>query len=225
MISKPDLSRAAIVARALEIADDEGLEAITIRRISKEFAVTPMALYWHVQNKDELLDAMGDALFDGISTDLDPDDDWVERLRTLVMGLIAGLSTHPGSASLAYARVLQCERGLALSEVVFGLLLDDAGFDTVAAAHIGAQALRTAVVSVSDAPGRTFGDSDEAREAAHEAKRAHIAALPAQQYPHLLQVGVPLLDCDEDDYYRIAVDLFVAGVDRLAARATAQSRA
>ena len=60
--AKSDLSRAAIVERALTVMDTEGPDAVTIRRIAQEFGVTPMALYWHVANKDELLAAMGDAL-------------------------------------------------------------------------------------------------------------------------------------------------------------------
>src|ERR1700704_1331822 len=60
--TKSDLSRSAIVERALSVMDAEGPDAVTIRRIAQEFGVTPMALYWHVANKDELLAAMGDAL-------------------------------------------------------------------------------------------------------------------------------------------------------------------
>ncbi len=60
---KDELSREAIVDRAIAIADVEGLEAVSIRRLGQQFGVTPMALYWHVQNKDELLAAMGDRIF------------------------------------------------------------------------------------------------------------------------------------------------------------------
>ncbi len=66
---RTDLSRAAIVDRALSIADAEGLDAVTIRRLGQELGVTPMALYWHVKNKEELLDAMGDRLFDDVVID------------------------------------------------------------------------------------------------------------------------------------------------------------
>src|SRR4051794_8336877 len=56
------LSREAMISRALDVADTDGLAAVSIRRIAQEFGVTPMALYWHVKNKDELLAAMGDAI-------------------------------------------------------------------------------------------------------------------------------------------------------------------
>ena len=54
------LSREAMIDHALDVADTDGLAAVSIRRIAQDFGVTPMALYWHVKNKDELLAAMGD---------------------------------------------------------------------------------------------------------------------------------------------------------------------
>ena len=53
-----------MIDRALDVADREGLPAVSIRRIAQDFDVTPMALYWHVKNKDELLAAMGDRVLD-----------------------------------------------------------------------------------------------------------------------------------------------------------------
>src|SRR4051794_10053106 len=49
---KRELSRESIVDRALTVMDDEGPDAVTIRRIAQDLGVTPMALYWHVANKD-----------------------------------------------------------------------------------------------------------------------------------------------------------------------------
>ena len=51
------LSRETIVASAVALADAEGLEAVTIRRLAQEHGVTPMAMYWHFSDKDSLLDA------------------------------------------------------------------------------------------------------------------------------------------------------------------------
>ncbi len=62
----PELSRESVVEHALDLADREGLDAVAIRRIAADFGVTPMALYWHFRNKDELLEAMGDKLFESM---------------------------------------------------------------------------------------------------------------------------------------------------------------
>jgi AcrR family transcriptional regulator len=223
VIAKSELSRGAIVARALEIADDEGLEAITIRRISKEFGVTPMALYWHVQNKDELLGAMGDALFADIAVTPDPSLPWADQLRRYVDALVDALRAHPGAVYLAFGRILLNEPGRELAEAVFDLLRT-AGFSVSEAAGVGTHALRTAVTLVADEPGRAFGETDEQREATRAHKREQMAALPADRYPRLREVSEDLLACDDEDgYYRLGVDLYVSGVAQLASTAAAKS--
>src|SRR5947209_6448913 len=115
-MAKNDLSREAIVERALDIADAETLDAVTIRRLGQEFGVTPMALYWHVANKDELLDAMGDALFAALEVDAPDDADWDVQIEAIVHALVMALRRHPGSRELAFRRIMQCPAGLALTE-------------------------------------------------------------------------------------------------------------
>ncbi len=214
-MARTELNRAAIVARALDIADTEGLDAITVRRISREFGVTPMALYWHVKDKDELLDAMGDALFDGTDTAADPALDWPDQLCALVTALVAALRRHPGSVQLAFRRVLANDAGRRLSEHVFEVLRG-AGFDVRQTADIGVYLLRTAVMLVDGEPGREVGPTEAERQALLDAKRAALAQLPAAQYPRLRELADALFDCDDlDDYYRFGIDTFVAGVRAL----------
>ncbi len=56
------LSAASIVERAIQIGDTEGIDAVTIRRLATDLGVTPMALYWHFKNKEQLLIGMADHL-------------------------------------------------------------------------------------------------------------------------------------------------------------------
>ena len=57
---KISLQPERVVASALRIVDEQGLDALTVRKVADEFGVTPMALYWHFANKDALLDAVGE---------------------------------------------------------------------------------------------------------------------------------------------------------------------
>src|SRR2546423_8871268 len=59
-VASEKLTRTAVVERAMRLADVEGVEAVTIRRLAQELGVTAMALYWHFKNKDELLLGMAD---------------------------------------------------------------------------------------------------------------------------------------------------------------------
>ena len=60
------LTKAAVVDRALHLADTVGLDALTIRKLATELGVTPMALYWHFKNKDELLVGVVDHVMAGV---------------------------------------------------------------------------------------------------------------------------------------------------------------
>src|SRR5919201_4012821 len=133
---KADLSRGAIIERALAIADEEGLEAVTIRRIAQEFGVTPMALYWHVPNKDELLAAMGGSFYVGLfEAAAAASGSWDRQLRTIVDCLIDALRVHPASAALAMQRALACDDGRKLAEHTLDLLRN-AGFTVAQAADV-----------------------------------------------------------------------------------------
>jgi AcrR family transcriptional regulator len=212
------LTREAVVDRAVAIADAEGLDAVSIRRLAQEFGVTPMALYWHVQNKDELLAAMGDRIFADIALPADPGAPWDQRLRELMVGLVAGLRRHPALLPLAFPRVLISPDGLTLTEIALQILRDG-GLSTREAANTAAHALRTAIGLISDQPGTERGLPDPDHEAHLAQKLAYLHSLPAALYPRLLESVDDMLDCDDQGRYdALGIDLFVAGVQALAAR-------
>jgi AcrR family transcriptional regulator len=226
VMAKADLSREAIVERALDIADVETLEAVTIRRLGQEFGVTPMALYWHVKNKDELLDAMGDRLFADMAYDAGPDAGWDDQLAAVVRALVTALRRHPGSRELAYRRVMACREGLAVAEHTLRLLRE-AGFTRRQTADIATHALQTAVMLVSSEPGAEPGYSAEETANRLAEKRAAIEGLPADDYPYLREMAPDMFGCDDvDGFYDFNVHLFVAGARAtLAEVQAAQSRA
>lgn len=219
-MAKSDLSRDAIVERALEIADAEGLDAISVRRISKEFGVTPMALYWHVQNKDELLDAMGDRIFAAVRVDADDESaPWDVRLRAIVTGLVGAFRRHPTCTDLVYRRIFASADGREIAERTLRLLRR-AGFSARESADIGTYALQTAVMLVSAEPGAEVGRTEDALEAELANKRAGLQQLPADQFPYIREMAEDLLHCDDmDAYYRLGIDLFVSGARELLAHA------
>ncbi|MFI6514055.1 TetR/AcrR family transcriptional regulator C-terminal domain-containing protein [Spirillospora sp. NPDC050679] len=73
---KPKLTREAIVAAAIEIADAEGLEAVSIRRVAAELGVRAMSLYTHIDRKEDLLDLMYDEVAGEALVEGEPPGDW-----------------------------------------------------------------------------------------------------------------------------------------------------
>jgi TetR/AcrR family transcriptional regulator, tetracycline repressor protein len=208
--AKGDLSKAAIVERALTVMDVEGPDAVTIRRIAQEFGVTPMALYWHVANKEELLAAMGDALLAGVVPPA-VTGSWSAQLRAVVMTLIENLAQHPAAAALVFPRILVTEPGLRITEFTLALL-EDAGFSSQQAADLARMGLQTAMMLVTQRPGAESQAAQQERDALLAEKRTHVESLPADLYPHVRAAAVPLTDCDDEAaYYSFGVDLYVDG--------------
>ena len=89
----PALSRAEIVDAAIAIADAEGSDAISMRRIAQVLRAGTMSLYWHVANKEQLLDLMLDALIGEVEVP-EPSGDWRADLRTQARNERAMLLRH-----------------------------------------------------------------------------------------------------------------------------------
>ncbi|WP_406268411.1 TetR family transcriptional regulator [Streptomyces sp. NBC_00191] len=206
------LSRDAIVTGAIALADAEGLGAVTIRRLAQAHGVTPMALYWHFKDKDQLLDGIAERLFSEVQFPAADSAPWDEQLRALLMALVAALRPHPAVASLARASVLSCEPGLAVAEHTL-LLLRQAGFDADNSAEIGGFLLTAVVTLVSDEPGLAYGADAEAREDAMRVKRASLSALSPRRHPNVVASAEALAACTGPEAnHELGIDMLVTGI-------------
>jgi AcrR family transcriptional regulator len=87
------LSREEIVRVAIAVADAEGADAISMRRIARELNAGTMSLYWHVTSKEELLDLMIDSIQGDLNVP-DPSGEWREDLRRLAWIIRSVLHSH-----------------------------------------------------------------------------------------------------------------------------------
>lgn len=127
------LSRERLVVAALELADAEGIQALTIRALASTLGVAPMAIYHHVANKDEILDAIVDAVHAEIYRPR-PDAPWREELAQRSRSAHAALRRHPWAVGLMDTRVRPGQATLASHEAALEVLLS-AGFSLSATAH------------------------------------------------------------------------------------------
>jgi AcrR family transcriptional regulator len=99
------LSRAAIVAAAIEIADADGLEAVSIRRLATKLDARPMSLYSHIGRKGDLIDLMVDEVMGGaIIPGGPPTDDWRGALRQIAQRTRESVRAHPWMIAAAFHR-------------------------------------------------------------------------------------------------------------------------
>lgn len=210
---KERLSREAVTGRAIAVADDEGLEALTIRRLATDLGVTPMALYWHFQDKERLLDGVAERVLSEV--DLPADDGsvaWPARLRGVLDALLEVLVAHPAVVEVVKTRIMLSEPGQELTERALSLLRE-AGFSAERSAQLAHYMLTFMVGLVSGLPGLAVGVDDEAHEQRLRMKWATLQALPPKRFPRVIEAAGPLTDCgDAQAWFSRGLDMLVAGV-------------
>ncbi len=217
---RPRLSKAAVVERGLALADAEGLEAVTIRRLAAELGVTPMALYWHISSKDELMSGLADAVWAKIDARIDPRDDWRLQLRRLLESLVRVLRAHPSAAQLlAGGEKRTSDAALEATETILEALRRG-GFDAAYSAAIARTALFTGVMLAMSEPGFEPGTTAAERSERARQHRVRLAQLPPDRFPLVVAAAGPLTAPGNPDFhYRLGIDMFIAGVQALSERA------
>jgi AcrR family transcriptional regulator len=119
---KPAYSRAQITDAAVRVADAEGLEAATMRRIAAEIGAGAMSLYRYVPSRDDLIELMADRLMGEIDVAGLPSGDWRADLTRYADGLRAMWLRHPWIATLHTSRPSFGPNQLLLIERVMGAL-------------------------------------------------------------------------------------------------------
>ncbi|NLU66791.1 TetR/AcrR family transcriptional regulator C-terminal domain-containing protein [Streptomyces sp. HNM0574] len=129
------LDRDRVVATALRLLDEAGLEGVTLRKVAQALDVKAPALYWHFANKQALLDEMATAMFRAMREEPLPDTgDWREGLAEVHRRLRRALLKHRDGAKVFSGTRLTDTDHAAWMEEQLGRLVA-AGFDPHAAAR------------------------------------------------------------------------------------------
>lgn len=137
---KPLLSRERIVETAGALVDAEGLDAVSTRRLAAELGVSGPSLYNHFRNKDEILDAVADALSARIDLSMFEEGDgrdWREALHDWAVSYRAVLADHPHVVPVLARGPGRRPAGLRVADAVFGAMVR-AGWPPAQATYIGA---------------------------------------------------------------------------------------
>ncbi len=215
---KLTLTPRTVVEGALALADAEGLEAVTIRRLAKDLGVTPMALYWHFRSKDELLDGVAARIFEEVDLSVDVSVPWQEQLRVLLGSMVSVLRAHPSTAILLSTRTVSSEGSLRATEVVLDILRRG-GFSPTEATQIARHALSGITNLVSGEPGVVARKDSEGLVEARQRARSLLETLPPERYPRLVEAATPLSEgVKPDEYFSFGLDLLLAGIEAMSAR-------
>jgi len=118
------LSREVLIAAALEIADREGLEALSMRRLGKELGVDATAAYRHLPDKKALLVGVVEAVLSGADIETEPSAPWQQQFREVARAYRQALLSHsPAVARLAATQPLNTLESLRIVEHAVAVLV------------------------------------------------------------------------------------------------------
>ena len=204
------LSRPFVLQAGVALADGNGLEGFSMRRLAQELSVVPMALYKHVSNKDELLDGMVDIVFGEIESP-PIHEDWRSAMRRRAISARDALKRHSWAIGLMETRN-PGPANLRNHNAVMGCLRE-AGFSFETAIH--AYSVQDAYIYGFALQEKTLGfeTPDDAGEAAQRRARA-IGML--DEYPYLAEIAARLPESGYDNTVEFTwgLDLILDGLDR-----------
>jgi AcrR family transcriptional regulator len=122
--ARPALSRAAIIDAGLEVADSEGLDAVTMRRVASKLETSGSALYVYIRGRQDLLDAMFDHVMGPVAEAAIPEGTWQERLGHLLIASVGAASGHGGLAQAALSSIPDGPNARKIADEVRALLTE-----------------------------------------------------------------------------------------------------
>ena len=176
------LTRERALATAIEIADADGIDGLTMRKLAQALGVEAMSLYHHVSNKSDILDGMVDLVFAEIEFPADGSD-WATAMRDRALSLRAALLRHPWAIGIMESRRSPGSATLRHHDAVIGCCRH-AGFSVEMSAH-AFSALDSYIYGfVLQEINLPFTEGDDLAQALD-------AMMPvgfAEQYPHLAEL-------------------------------------
>jgi AcrR family transcriptional regulator len=212
--ARSPLNRDKVLREAVSLADENGIESLTMRKLAEEFGVVPMALYKHVANKEDLLDGMVDVVFGEI--DLPPKGaHWKTAMRDRANSVRQVISRHRWAIGLTESRRKPGPTNLRHHDAVIGCLRA-AGFSTEMAIH-AYSALDSYIYGFALQEQQLPFDSPQEVGAV---AASMLQDFPTDEYPHLAETIVQHINkagWQYGDEFAFGLELILGGLERLTA--------
>ncbi|NYI05441.1 TetR/AcrR family transcriptional regulator [Allostreptomyces psammosilenae] len=209
------LSRERIVRAAIQLADAEGLDAVSLRRVAAALDVRPMRLYGYIASKEELLDLMVDAAHAEIRPS---GDGWREVLRSLAEATRRAVHEHEWLADLLGGRPQLGPGALASGESVVAAL-GEVDVDDVmpVVSAVNAYVIGAVRREIAERRAERASGMDERRWQASLGPYLE-RAFATGRFPALATVVRDAAHLDADQTFRIGLDLLLDGIGARLAR-------
>ena len=206
------LTKERVLRAAVDLADREGIDGLSMRRLGQELGVEAMALYRHVRNKDDILDGAIDAVVGEIEPPR-PTGDWQHSMRKLALAARQVMLRHPWAPPVIVERPEIGPSTLRHINAVMQILRG-AGF-SLEMAHHAIHVLGSRMLGFTQDP---FDDSADTRPDPETAAR--LARELGEHYPYLGELAAAvsheggLGGCDDDFEFEFGLELILEGLER-----------
>lgn len=224
--NREPLSQHRVLHAAVALADREGLSALTMRRLAEELGVEAMSLYYHVANKEALLDGVVEMIVAEIEDQVGGfneelvDSDWAATMRRRILDARAVMLQHPWAPAVFETRTSIGPSVMRYFNSLLGIFRQG-GF-SYDVAHHGMHALGSRALGFTQ---ELFNPDPSAEEGDGEPDRSETETTAmAAQYPYLIEMlGEVAHDdpdstlgwCDDQTEFEFGLDLILDGLDRL----------
>ena len=202
------LSRDRILKTAIQLANENGIEALSMRKLAQQLGVKAMSLYNHVANKDDLIDGMVDIVASKIDLP-ELGSDWKQAMRQRAISAHKILLSHPWATMAIVSRVNVGPAMLRYVDATLGCLVE-AGFSFEMADHVW-NAIDSHIYGFTL---QKLNFPFEETEYAEVAKQ-YVSMLPAETYPYLNKLTHHVIDGQYDGIHdlKFGLELLLNSLD------------
>jgi AcrR family transcriptional regulator len=206
------LTRERVLRAAVALADREGADSLSMRRLAEQLGVVPMALYKHVANKEEMLDGMVDIVVGEIDPPAEGTD-WKTAVRQRILSARRALLRHPWASRVIESRPEPTPTVIEYMDSMLGLFR--AGGFSIDLTHHAAHAMGSRLLGFSQ---ELFDDTTAAPP------ESEVIQAMAKQYPNIGELVMFITHddasvvgggCDDQAEFEFALDLMLDGLERL----------
>jgi AcrR family transcriptional regulator len=201
-----------VVAEALTIIAEDGVQALTMRSLAARLGVVPGALYHHVRNKQQLHDLLLDNVLAEVDFNIGPSLGWTEQLKILAHRLRQVLEAHPGVAGILKTRDPLGPHSLALAEALLGPL-QAAGFADRDAGLAFFLLVDYTIGFAVSSPSTSVNEQRVRDPATRGQLHQFFRSLPPDRFPTLVALGEHVWLDNRDERFTAGLHVLVDGLE------------
>lgn len=208
----------AIVAAAIAVLDESGIERLAMRHVAQRLGVGVASIYGYVANREELLDLVFDELVGQVRLPEPDPARWREQAVAMLTALRRILGDHRDAALAGMGRIPTTPNTLRAAEALGATLRAGGLSDRAIALGFDQLTLYVCAHAFEESLFANVGMSPEAVAQYHQQVDAFYRALPASEFPVVASLADEIVGADGEERFAFGLDVLLSGLEALSAR-------